>query len=425
LPTPPLHGTATTPSVCHLPKVDVPVTKTVLVGSAAAVAEDCSVLFSLGFSIYVDGTKIIDQSGEVTIEAMQNNTATVSIPVPAGLATGSHTLKAELATINGSAPTGQVDGILSTEFKVYVDSKPRQKYLIEHFTSHTCTYCPLGYQLMRNLESNHSDVAWVSIHGNMNGVDPLNFKECDQLQDMMYLQGWPGASFNRIYDVDMAEGIATLIYNISYYEQYIPQIADEIYQFLNERSEPSFVALDIQQNYDADSRTLNLTIKGNGAKDASKLLAEGGITVYITEAGLKGRQLNQGRWVNNYEHNNALRMVLTNVGGDAITWNGDNFEYTKSITIPTEYVAENLSITAFVAPQVLNVNYADVQSMAVNNCEKVALDVTSSGINDVNTNSNVRETTRFTVGGQQLNAPNKGINIVKMSDGTIRKVVVK
>jgi hypothetical protein len=278
---------------------------------------------------------------------------------------------------------------------------------------------------MRNLESNHSDVAWVSIHGNMNGVDPLNFKECDQLQDMMYLLSWPGASFNRIYDVDLAKGSATLIYGIGYNEQYIPQIADEIYQFLNERSEPSFVALDIQQNYDADSRTLNLTIKGNGAKDASKLLAEGGITVYITEAGLKGRQLNQGRWVNNYEHNNALRMVLTNVGGDAITWNGDNFEYTKSITIPTEYVAENLSITAFVAPQVLNVNYADVQNMAVNNCEKVALDVTSSGINDVNTNSNIRETTRFTVGGQQLNAPNKGINIVKMSDGTIRKVVVK
>lgn len=380
---------------------------------------------SLGFSIYVDGTKIIDQSGEVTIEAMQNNTVTVSIPVPAGLATGSHTLKAELATINGSAPTGQVDGILSTEFKVYIDSKPRQKYLIEHFTSNTCTYCPLGYQLMRNLESNYSDVAWVSIHGNMNGVDPLNFTECDQLQDMMYLQGWPGASFNRIYDVDLAEGVATLVYSVGYPEQYIPQVATEMYQFLNERSEPSFVALDIQQNYDADSRTLNLTIKGNGAKDASKLLAEGGITVYITEAGLKGRQPNQGRWVNNYEHNNALRMVLTNVGGDAITWNGDNFEYTKSITIPTEYVAENLSITAFVAPQVLNVNYADVQNMAVNNCEKVALDVTSSGINDVNTNSNVRETTRFTVGGQQLNAPNKGINIVKMSDGTIRKVIVK
>ena len=298
-------------------------------------------------------------------------------------------------------------------------------YLIEHFTSSNCTYCPLGYQLMRNLESNHSDVAWVSIHGNMNGVDPLNFTECDQLQDMMYLQGWPGASFNRIYDVDLAEGVATLVYSVGYPEQYIPQVATEMYQFLNERSEPSFVALDIQQNYDADSRTLNLTIKGNGAKDASKLLAEGGITVYITEAGLKGRQLNQGRWVNNYEHNNALRMVLTNVGGDAITWNGDNFEYTKSVTIPTEYIAENLSITAFVAPQVLNVNYADVQNMAVNNCEKVALDVTSSGINDVNTNSNVRETTRFTVGGQQLNAPSKGINIVKMSDGTIRKVVVK
>ena len=381
---------------------------------------------SLGFNLYVDDTKVAAHSGEVSINPMQDGTATVSISVPAGLATGSHTFKAELVTVNGSAPTGEIEnGTLSTEFKVYVDSKPRQKYLIEHFTSSSCTYCPLGYQYMRNLESNHSDVAWVSIHGNQSAIDPLNFTECDQLQDMMYLQGWPGASFNRIYDADMAEGIATLIYSIGYYEQYIPQEVSYIYQFLSDTAEPSFVAIDIQQNYDGDSRTLNLTVKGTGAKDASKLLAGDGITLYITEAGLKGRQLNQGRWVSNYEHDNALRMVLTNVGGDAITWNGDNFEYTKSVTIPAEYVAENLSITAAVAPQVVNINYADVKNMAVNNCEKVALDVNSTGISDVNTNSNVRETARYTIGGQQLTAPGKGINIVKMNDGTIRKVVVK
>lgn len=397
-----------------------------IVGSIAVSNLGKDAITNLGFNLYVDGTKVANYPAEVSINTMQDNTVTVSSPVPAGLSSGSHTFKAELATINGSAPIGKVDnGTLSTEFKVYVESKPRQKYLIEHFTSNTCTYCPLGYQLMRIIESSHNDIAWVSIHGNMSGVDPLNFDECDQLQNMMRLQGWPGASFNRIYDAGLAEGSATLVYGIGYYEQYIPQMASEIYGFLRNYSNPSFVALDVQQKYNADSRTLDLTVKGTGAKDASKLLDGYGITIYVTEAGIKGRQLNQGTWVENYEHNNALRMVLTNVGGDAITWNGDNFEYTKSVTIPETYVAENLSITAFVAPQVADINDVNVYNMAVNNSEKVSLDVHASGINDINTNSNVHETKRYTIGGQQLNAPSKGINIVKMNDGTIRKVIVK
>ena len=37
----------------------------------------------------------------------------------------------------------------------------------------------------------------------------------------------------------------------------------------------------------------------------------------------------------------------------------------------------------------------------------------------------VKEVARYTIDGVQLSAPAKGINIVKMSDGTTRKVVVK
>lgn len=38
---------------------------------------------------------------------------------------------------------------------------------------------------------------------------------------------------------------------------------------------------------------------------------------------------------------------------------------------------------------------------------------------------NAEELSRFSVNGQRLDAPQKGVNIVKMSDGSVKKVVVK
>ena len=35
------------------------------------------------------------------------------------------------------------------------------------------------------------------------------------------------------------------------------------------------------------------------------------------------------------------------------------------------------------------------------------------------------EVSRFTLDGKKLDAPQRGINIVRMSDGTIKKVIVK
>ena len=44
------------------------------------------------------------------------------------------------------------------------------------------------------------------------------------------------------------------------------------------------------------------------------------------------------------------------------------------------------------------------------------------------TNANgadAKETQRYTIGGDIINNPQRGINIVKMSDGTVKKVIIK
>ena len=52
----------------------------------------------------------------------------------------------------------------------------------------------------------------------------------------------------------------------------------------------------------------------------------------------------------------------------------------------------------------------------------VEFDVT--GIDKMTTSTNAKEISRYSVNGQRLSAPTKGLNIVKYSDGSVKKVVV-
>lgn len=48
-----------------------------------------------------------------------------------------------------------------------------------------------------------------------------------------------------------------------------------------------------------------------------------------------------------------------------------------------------------------------------------------TGIDKVTTSTDAKELSRYSVNGQRLSAPTKGLNIVKYSDGSVKKVVVQ
>ncbi len=49
----------------------------------------------------------------------------------------------------------------------------------------------------------------------------------------------------------------------------------------------------------------------------------------------------------------------------------------------------------------------------------------ATGIDKTTTSTEVEEVTRYSVNGQRLYAPTKGLNIVKYSDGSVKKVTVR
>ena len=128
------------------------------------------------------------------------------------------------------------------------------------------------------------------------------------------------------------------------------------------------------------------------------------------------------------EENKEVKVDLANVCSDA-----DNFQAAIIKTIK-DVSKENIA-TATVKDGKLVVKGLKEGSTVVtlNFCSNgistkttVRFFVTkATGITGTQTSADVREVARFTIDGKRINQPQRGVNIVKYSDGTVKKVVVK
>ena len=381
---------------------------------------------SCTFDVEVDDAVVGTVSSEDALASMATAWVEGQVKLADDLKLGSHKLGLRLKTVDGEAPAGNVDNdYASVGFSVYEQSVDRQKNLLEQFTSQYCTYCPRGVTFFSDLTSQRDDIAWVSIHGNMSsGTDIYTIAAGDSINYFEGVTGYPTASYNRSFVPDLAESSDEIAYGLGYNMSYRTQVVAMLSEVLDyTASAPSFVTLNVNQEYDAETRQLNITVEGVGAAQAAQLLADYGVNVMLTENSLVARQLNEGTWVQKFEHHYVLRAVLGKCTGNSIQWNGDNFTAKFSYTIPEDYNKDNMYVVAFVAPMV-NFSSPDTRNMAVNNCEMVAVkDAAASAIQSITTNSNVTE--RYSLDGRQLPAAQKGLNIVRMADGQVRKVVVK
>lgn len=128
------------------------------------------------------------------------------------------------------------------------------------------------------------------------------------------------------------------------------------------------------------------------------------------------------------EENKDAKVDLAKVCSDA-----DNFQ--TAIVKSVKSVADNNVATATVKDGKLVVTgvKAGNTTVELNFCSNgisttatVNVTVTqATGITGTQTSADVREIARFTIDGKRISQPQRGVNIVKYSDGTVKKVVVK
>lgn len=357
------------------------------------------------------------------------------------LENGAHVLGVRVKKVNGEDPSGDTsDDLAAAQFRIYTETTTRQYNLVEQFTSTSCVYCPYGYEALRALAKSRKDVAWVAIHGDLdpNNPDPYTNSNAEPLIGYS-TSGYPSANFNRfnLGGDQLATNIAT---------EDTDGFATQMGNLLDQEDEiaPSVVSLQMETNLTVGDNpnlkdaTLNITVTGKGVKGAGKILEGATLGLYVTENGVKSKQYSPNGWIGTYNHENVLRVIGTqNPWGDVITWNGDNFEMTYEVTIPKKQYNYNenkntLNAVAFVSlPFMINVdgkNYfnGDLNNVWVNQCQFLQLPKgQATAIKGVETSENATVVARYAADGSEISAPVKGINILKLSDGTTRKVVVK
>lgn len=359
------------------------------------------------------------------------------------LENGAHVLGVKVKKVNGEDPSGDTsDDLAAAQFRVYTETTPRQYNLVEQFTSTSCVYCPWGYESLRALAKSRNDIAWVAVHGDLdpNNPDPYTNANAEPLLGYS-ASGYPAANFNR-FNLG-GNQIAT---NIATQNEQYDAFAEQMGNLLDQEDEiaPSVVNLQMETNLTVGDNpnlkdaTLNITVTGKGVKGAAKILEGATLGLYVTENGVKSKQYSPSGWIGTYNHENVLRVIGTqNPWGDVITWNGDEFVMSYEVTIPKKQYNYNenkntLNAVAFVSlPFVVTVdgkNYynADLNNVWVNQCQFLELPKgQATAIKGVETSENATVVARYAADGSEISAPVKGINILKLSDGTTRKVVVK
>ena len=375
---------------------------------------------ALTFDINVDGDKVGTAHNAEAIEPGAMIVLQCSL-VTDELASGNHTL-----TINNAvAGEESLDYVfpLNATFLLHSGAYERQKHLVEQFTSTYCQYCPLGVDFLSLATQLRDDIVWVGMHGNLGtGVDPFTTAQGDSVMAYMNSSSYPSAAFDRSTGW---ESDRQMINSIGYYEEYHQEMAEQLSMFFDyvAAQHPTFATISIDPVVDLATREAVITVKGDMSADFDVLLGDDNkLYVYLTEDSLVARQTNGSTWLTKFVHNGVFRTALGSIKG--VDFNKTDAGYCNefTVTIPNEWNINNMNVVAFIGRPIESGVATD---MSVNNAESTRLVAGTGGVEELLLDEDAVPVEYYDLMGRQHDGLQQGINIVKMSNGTARKVLVK
>ena len=332
--------------------------------------------------------------------------------------------------------------------------------VVEEFTGTWCGWCPRGHVGMDMLKQKLGGKV-ITLAGHFSqseeAIDPM---QCDNYFDVAMALGasFPSAGINRLAVADPYKGLSYPNDGVHYTfgGDVAVQLVDAVY--------PSEASVDLSAEWASDAKeAINVTVNTTFGYD--RMTSPYALAFVLVEDGMTGTtdawdQFNyySPEWAAYYQYvfgepftkadpyKNDDMAAWTSAGmyvdheydhvvveaWDALSgieesiyapiYADDVQEYTGKLSIAGNTLIQNKDNLSL-AVLLINRNNG-----AIVNASQVPLGSGSSvvGIEDVDASgNNAVEVARYNVNGVQLSAPQKGLNIVKYSDGTTKKVVVK
>ena len=368
---------------------------------------------SLGYVVSVDGVAGSEQSVDVSPAVGVGAYGTFKANVPCGNTEGLKEVKIEVTKVNGhknGASSTVANGKISVGDKMY-----ERNVCIEEFTTEKCPNCPRVARFLHTyLEEADPTRVFAVCHHAGYYTDWLT-KACDNDLTYLFNDGGttyaPAMMFNRepAFDSQYATGQKD---NVT-----IPGSAAQIKTITNYYLDETMAdaKLDMKLTYDEGESKVIIVVTGESNKsyDTEKAL----LTVYLTEDNVKAR--NQSG-ASNFYHQHVIRDYNSS-WGDPLTWNDNKFSATYEFDVKEAWKKDDLKVVAFLNKH----NTKDRLDNRIENVTGKDLIGKPTAIESVGSADNAVEVARYNAAGQRINGKQKGLNIVKLSNGTTLKVVVK
>lgn len=319
--------------------------------------------------------------------------------------------------------------------------QPTKRVVIEESTGMGCVFCPQGHVAWDYISELYGDKVIIAAYHTYTG-DIYASGMQNYVQNFLGLSGAPTAKINR------SENISAPMYNETregkyYYGFTAPDGSCWLDMIEKEFETDADADISITATYDTETEIVSIPYTAKFAMDMEKQNV--GLFLIVTEDGLTGYQDNNFATADPANHigledwcaggkygssrvypfiqNNVSRAHIGNSNYGTVGYIPNN------ITGGEEYIGE---IEFNVPSTVSNITNCKVICMmidantgrVINNAQAKITDPT--GIEGINADiANDTGTTRFNAAGQMITTPQKGLNIIKMSDGTTRKVMVK
>lgn len=383
-----------------------------------------SKLSSIDYTIALDGKAGAEQHLDFGKDYGVGGTHTVEIPFAADSKIGTSTVTLTVTKVNGvenANATKTATGTLYTVEREFV-----KRSVVEEGTGTDCGYCPRGHVVMHNMHNLYGDqFIGIALH-QRSSTDPM-------YNNSYYLgfKNFPQCMVNRSngfwdpYD-QMPAVLKASLNEIALAEVTVAgTFADEDTKVNATASVESLVAGDYdiafmltadgltgkttswkQQNYFCKGHSGNPYRSKSSMPEDIQFLWDKGSSYYET--------YNDVLIASSYVSDKNKATLPTLVANGTV-----NSEYTLKMPTKTS-LKKALKLDQVYVVAVL----LDKNTGAIVNAGKARV-TGSTGIEDVTTGTEATVVARYTVNGVQVSAPVKGVNILKMSDGTTRKVLVK
>ena len=348
-----------------------------------------------------------------------NSSANVLIPFDADNEAKKHIKTLTITKVNGEAnqaTQNSAQGAIIT-----ITEKPVPVPVVEEFTGTWCGWCVYGFTgLEKSHETFGAKVVLIAAHNS----DPMEITDYNPI--MSRVSGFPSSFINRVIDAYPAASTLNYYVNECLESVTVADIQASAMWTSDDKTEISidtqtkFVYSDDNGQYGIAYVLIEDGMTGTGSDwaQANYLSGESGDPDmefwYKSGSKVPGLEFNHvavGAWSIEFGESGSVNSTIN--AGEV-----QDYNFKADISSKQSLIQDKSKLT--VAALLI-----DQTTGGIVNAAQVAIqDYDPSSVSGIR-NATTTEAARYTLDGRQVTAPQHGLNIIRLSDGTVKKIMVK